>query len=66
MREAYRLQKHELNELLKSKNQKLSVFIIYTGNEIPGFQFIFKKMGALVQSIIKNINEGIDKSVELK
>lgn len=64
MREAYRLQKHEMEELLKSKKQKLSVFFIYTGKEAQDYQGIFKKMGTLIQMLIKNINDGDDKRVE--
>jgi ribonuclease P protein component len=66
MREAYRLQKQDLQDILKTKNQKLSVFLIYTGKEVPEYQFISKKMGMLIQSIIKNINESSDKDSETK
>src|ERR1043165_9546218 len=36
-REAWRLQKNELKELLKSFGKQLNVFFIYTGKELPDF-----------------------------
>ena len=43
MREAYRLQKNELQVRLKQKQKQLAVFFIYTGNELPEYDLIFKK-----------------------
>jgi ribonuclease P protein component len=51
MREAWRLQKNDLTQKIKDKN--LLVFIIYTGNELPGYNLIFEKTGAVIKRLIK-------------
>jgi ribonuclease P protein component len=53
MREAYRVQKNDLDEGLKIRNRSIFVFIIYTGNELPEYKFVFEKMGALLKRLIK-------------
>lgn len=57
MREAYRLQKHDLQQQLKSKNKSLTVFFIYVGNELPDYTFIFEKTGKAIKHLIRIINE---------
>lgn len=44
LREAYRLQKKELTEVLKEKEKNGYVFFIYTGKELPPYQTIFETM----------------------
>lgn len=44
MREAYRLQKNSLTAAVKKSGKQLSVFFIYTGNELPEYKLIFEKM----------------------
>jgi ribonuclease P protein component len=51
-REAYRLQKINLNNLLKEKNLQLNLFIIYTGKELPEYNMVFEKMGLILQRLI--------------
>jgi ribonuclease P protein component len=51
MREAWRLQKNTLTQKIKDKN--LQVFIIYTGNELPEYNLIFEKTGAVIKRLIK-------------
>jgi ribonuclease P protein component len=51
MREAWRLQKNDLTQKIKDKN--LQVFIIYTGNELPGYNLVFEKMEAVIKRLIK-------------
>lgn len=55
MREAYRLQKGILEGKLKEVQKNLVVFIIYTGNTLPEFEDIFKKMGSALEQLKKNI-----------
>ena len=57
IREAYRLQKRSLQQQLKDKKCPVSLFIIYTGKEIPeysdvfaGIKKILEKLGHLVNS----------------
>jgi ribonuclease P protein component len=51
MREAWRLQKNDLAPKIKDKN--LQVFIIYTGNELPEYDLIYEKTGAVIKRLIK-------------
>ncbi len=57
MREAYRLQKTNLQNQLNSQQKKLAVFIIYVGNELPEYQLIFDKTGNVLKRLIKITNE---------
>ena len=52
-REAYRLQKNEI----RLTNHQLLVFFIYTGKDIPQFQFIYEKLGIILKKLGKLINE---------
>ena len=57
MREAYRLQKNELQNGLLLKQKQLAVFIIYVGNELPEYQSIFDKTGNVLKRLIKITSE---------
>ncbi|HQW84787.1 MAG TPA: ribonuclease P protein component [Ferruginibacter sp.] len=57
MREAYRLQKNELQHQLVSSNKKLSIFFIYLGSELPNYDLIFEKTGIVLKRLLKIINE---------
>ncbi|MEP7236669.1 MAG: ribonuclease P protein component [Ferruginibacter sp.] len=57
MREAYRLQKNDLQDQLKQQQKQLAVFFIYTGNELPEYEFIFEKTAAVLSRLIKITNE---------
>jgi ribonuclease P protein component len=57
MREAYRLQKNELQDRLKQQQKYLAVFFIYVGNEIPDYPLIFEKTGNVLKRLIKISNE---------
>lgn len=57
MREAYRLQKGTLNEILKEQHKQLAVFFIYVGNELPEYKTVFDKTGAVLTRLIKMMNE---------
>jgi ribonuclease P protein component len=54
-REAWRLQKNELQQWLAARQKHLAVFMIYTGNEIPPYPLVYEKTG----SIIKRLKEKI-------
>ncbi len=56
-KEAYRLQKNELEILLIASNQKLAVFFIYTGREIPDHAMVNEKMAALLQRLSNTLHE---------
>lgn len=56
-REAYRLQKVSLQELLKEKNIELHVFFNYTGKELPVFQHVSEKVAVALKKLYNLINE---------
>ena len=57
MREAFRLQKNELQSQLKQQQKQLAVFIIYVGNELPAYDLIFAKTTHVLTRLIKISNE---------
>jgi hypothetical protein len=57
MREAYRLQKDDLQEHLVERKKKLAVFIIYIGNELPEYPLIFDKTGHVLSRLYKITDE---------
>lgn len=56
IREAYRLQKNELYDLLKSQNKALDIFIIYSGKNLPEYSFVYNKTGDILQKLSKEID----------
>lgn len=59
MREGYRLQKNELQSLLLQQQKQLAVFIIYVGNELPDYDFIYEKTHHVLTRLIKITNENL-------
>jgi len=57
MREAYRLQKNPLRELLEASRKSVAVFFVYTGNELPQYDFVFEKINAALQKLEKLLAE---------
>lgn len=55
LREAYRLNKHELYEKVKQANTQLALVIIYQSSEIPTFSEINKKMQTLLKQVAETI-----------
>jgi ribonuclease P protein component len=53
-REAYRLQKQPLLDLLKKKERSLAIFFIYTGKELPGYHTVSDKIGVLLQKLMRD------------
>ncbi len=51
IREAYRLQKIELQLKLKDANLHLNVFFIFTGKEVPDYKLVFEKTGIALQKL---------------
>lgn len=56
-REAYRLQKNDLQNQLIQQQKSLAVFIIYTGNQLPEYKLVFEKMGSALKRLIKMVHE---------
>ena len=59
MREAYRHKKNELQTQLTQQQKQMAVFIIYVGNELPDYEFIFEKMDHVLTRLIKITNENL-------
>lgn len=57
MRETYRLQKNELAGNMEQQQKQLAVFFIYLGNELPEYQLLLERTGAVLKRLIKMINE---------
>jgi ribonuclease P protein component len=55
LREAYRLQKMSVQNLLKESGKSAIVFFIYTGKELPLFPDIYNKVGIILQRLAYNI-----------
>jgi len=51
-REAWRLQKNELQQYLEAQGRQLSVFFIYTGKEIPAYTEVYEKLGLILNKLI--------------
>jgi ribonuclease P protein component len=50
-REAWRLQKKELQDKLREYNRQLNVFFIYTGRELPEYEELKKKVASVIKKL---------------
>jgi ribonuclease P protein component len=57
MREAWRLQKDKLVEMVKEDTTNFAVFIIFTGNELPEYNLVFERTAAIIKRLTKICNE---------
>jgi len=57
LREAYRLQKGPLRQLLTEKKLRIAVFFIYTGREMPQHQLVSEKIAVILNKLINVVNE---------
>lgn len=51
MREAYRLQKKNLQEKIETNNIQLNIFFIYAGRELPEYDEVYKKMSIVLNKL---------------
>ncbi|MEJ7767575.1 MAG: ribonuclease P protein component [Chitinophagaceae bacterium] len=56
-REAYRLQKPDFYKKLEQTKIQLSLFIIYTGKDLPLFELVNDKVGKILQRLLNKIDE---------
>jgi ribonuclease P protein component len=56
-REAYRLQKKQLQEATMQKKLQLNIFFIYTGKELPSFSIVREKVNVILIKLTKIVNE---------
>ena len=59
MKEAYRLQKNDLQCQLSAINKGINLFFIYTGKDVPAYDLIFEKTGTVLKRIAKLADENI-------
>ena len=57
MREAYRLQKNELQVQLNRQKKSLYVFLMFTGNELPLYDVVVTKIDAVLKRLLKETHE---------
>ena len=58
-REAWRLQKNELSEKIKTIQKQLNVFFIYTGKELPDFITVKDKVAVALKKLADKIDENV-------
>jgi ribonuclease P protein component len=51
-KEAWRLQKNELQTMLKEQNKSLHVFFIYTGKELPVYDQVSASMKLILKKLV--------------
>ena len=51
IREAWRLQKNELQQQLQQSGLQMQVFVLYTGKELPAYQLIYDKTTIALQKL---------------
>ena len=52
MREAYRLQKNELQDALTAGDKNMRIFFIYTGKEMPDQTTVYGKISSLLKVMV--------------
>ena len=57
MREAYRLQRNEYCLVAEGSGDRLVIFFIYIGKELPGYGLVFEKTATALQKIVQQIRE---------
>lgn len=50
-REAWRLQKNSLEEILGARQKTLHVFLVYTGKELPVYAEVFAKLAVILKKL---------------
>lgn len=57
VREAFRLQKNQLEELLRSRDCGIAVFFIYTEKEMPDYKIVAEGIQKSLEKLESKINE---------
>ena len=58
-REAWRLQKTALDQTMKNHSHTLSLFLIYTGKELPAFSFVKEKLALILDKLLIIADENL-------
>ena len=57
MKEAYRLQRFELEQALSADPRRFLIFFIYIAKELPTYQVVFEKTTLVIDRLIKLASE---------
>jgi len=57
LREAYRLQQAALKQTALQTQSRVSLFLLFTGKELPDYETVYKQTGHLLQKLANRINE---------
>ncbi|MCF3111198.1 ribonuclease P protein component [Niabella sp. CC-SYL272] len=57
LREAYRLQQEALKQKVLQTQNQVSLFLLFTGKELPDYEAVYKQTGNLLQKLADRINE---------
>ncbi|MBE7173679.1 MAG: ribonuclease P protein component [Williamsia sp.] len=57
MKEAYRFEKKVLEQSLVNKQNRLAVFFVYTGRELPLFAQVSGSMRSIIQKLTRIVHE---------
>ena len=56
IRESYRLQQHELNEVLEAKGLVMDVAFTAVHNQLPEFDFLKNRMARILSKLVETVN----------
>ena len=57
IREAYRLQKIPLQQLMLSRSKEMRIFLTYTWKEMPEYAVLSAAVGKCLNKLLKQLNE---------
>lgn len=57
LREAYRLQQHDLKQYAGNEQKEILVFILYTGKDLPLYEDIYSNVGVALQKLLKVLSK---------
>ena len=59
LREAYRLRQHDLKKYAEDHPVDLSLFLLYTGRELPQYEDIYENVGVVLQKLQKALHAAV-------
>lgn len=59
LREAYRLNNHELKDGLLKQDKQLALFLVYRGNTMPNYKALSDKIILTLQRLVEDLNSDI-------
>lgn len=56
-REAYRIQKNELQQKMETTDRLMTIFFVYAGKEIPAYGHLREKLNLILERLIQKADE---------